>query len=355
MYRAASIADSLNDLQSFVNDLIKTVEQTEEREHTCLSLNLFIVVIPVSQNDPNRTVQAFIDLVQRHEQSFYHFVHKVHSKGENLFNSLMRWIELFLTVTREGLGNPISLGFILPHTGRERRDILAEVDKVALYHYKLKLLYEAKLRRRFERVQANRSEADAEDQATQALVDGVVDEISVGGLIQVDDDLAAEDLYETDDSSSEFDSSSSEDHEEDSEESSNENLERTPRSLKSSVQTASRTATRSRPPDDRVPAPRKRSLSLKSFRSMTFSKSSEQLSPRKSVDDPPPVPPLPAYLTKPLPPSPSPRSSADHVTPPVANAKKPKLRKTVKAINPPELQHIPQLLPVFVEIVSHFS
>jgi len=32
VYRAASIADSLNDLQSFINDLIKTVEQVEERE-----------------------------------------------------------------------------------------------------------------------------------------------------------------------------------------------------------------------------------------------------------------------------------------------------------------------------------
>lgn len=35
VYRAASIADSLNDLQNFINDLIKTVEQVEER--TCLT------------------------------------------------------------------------------------------------------------------------------------------------------------------------------------------------------------------------------------------------------------------------------------------------------------------------------
>jgi hypothetical protein len=31
VYRAASIADSISDLQSFINDLIKTVEATEER------------------------------------------------------------------------------------------------------------------------------------------------------------------------------------------------------------------------------------------------------------------------------------------------------------------------------------
>jgi hypothetical protein len=31
VYRAASIADSIGDLQGFINDLIKTVEATEER------------------------------------------------------------------------------------------------------------------------------------------------------------------------------------------------------------------------------------------------------------------------------------------------------------------------------------
>ena len=36
VYRAASIADSLGDLQNFLNDLIRTVEQTEE----CTSLVL---------------------------------------------------------------------------------------------------------------------------------------------------------------------------------------------------------------------------------------------------------------------------------------------------------------------------
>ena len=30
VYKAASIADSLNDLQNFMNDLIRTVEQGEE-------------------------------------------------------------------------------------------------------------------------------------------------------------------------------------------------------------------------------------------------------------------------------------------------------------------------------------
>lgn len=32
VYRAASITDSLSDLQNFINDLIRTVEQAEDRE-----------------------------------------------------------------------------------------------------------------------------------------------------------------------------------------------------------------------------------------------------------------------------------------------------------------------------------
>ena len=103
------------------------------------------------------TVQAFIDLIQRHEQSFYNFVHKVHSKGEGLFDSLIRWIELFLTLVREGMGPPISLEFLLPASEKDRADILSEVDAMATYHYKTKVVYEDKLRRRFGRAQAGRS------------------------------------------------------------------------------------------------------------------------------------------------------------------------------------------------------
>jgi Domain of unknown function in PX-proteins (DUF3818) len=193
----------------------------------------------VSTTDPARTVQTFISLIQRHEHAFYNFVHKVHSKGQGLFDSLMRWIELFLTVMREGLGSsphmpsgfdltmrtalgqPISLDFILPHAGtQERKDIMDEVDKVALYHYKLKVLYEDKLRKRFGRASdagggANDEasgfggtgvgkEADAEDEAARALVEGVIGEISFGELVKADAlDVAAEEDDEEGDSSDE--------------------------------------------------------------------------------------------------------------------------------------------------------
>ncbi|KAF9462670.1 hypothetical protein BDZ94DRAFT_1260957 [Collybia nuda] len=370
VYRAASIADSLNDLQNFINDLIRTVEQVEE----------------LSQVDPHRTVTAFIDLIQRHEQSFYHFVHKVHSKGENLFDSLMRWIELFLTVVREGLGTPLSLEFLLPHTGKERADILNEVDKVALYHYKLKVVYEDKIRRRFGRMQ---NSADAADEAAQVLVSGVVGEIDFGELVQGDaDDLAAEQTDEEseDEESSEYETSSEEDSDDESSgesgeesEGNNDEEERRESAGKPSHPTVVRSqTTRAFSPnptaDSTPPIPRQRSLSLRGSRSMNFSLNNISLTRRSH--DIPPVPSLPMSSKstnmgweKPLPPpppSPNGRSLDDRLplTPsklgheplkspqrnPPQHKSKPKPKKS-GALKPPELQHIPQLLPVFVEMM----
>ncbi|KAG9053666.1 hypothetical protein FS842_007511, partial [Serendipita sp. 407] len=165
VYKAANIAESLGDLQNFITDLIKTIESCEA----------------LSQEDPHQTVQIFINLVERHEQAFYSFVHKVQSKGEDLFDSLMHWIELFLTLTRDGFKQQVSLEFILPHTGEERKEIMKEIDDVALYYYKMKLFYEGKLRRRFGRAHA-KNDADADDAAAQELVEGVVKELSFGEL-----------------------------------------------------------------------------------------------------------------------------------------------------------------------------
>ncbi|KAF9453006.1 hypothetical protein P691DRAFT_659540 [Macrolepiota fuliginosa MF-IS2] len=407
VYRAASIADSLGDLQNFINDLIKTVEQVEE----------------MIQEDPHLTVQAFIDLIQRHEQSFYFFVHKVHSKGEGLFNSLMQWIEMFLTVAREGLGDPLSLEFLLPHTGKERIDILEEVDKVATHHYKLKVLYEDKLRRRFGNAQGQR-DADAEDEATQTLVNGVLGEIDFGELAEGDaEDLAAEGTEESSDeySDEEYltgeDTSSNEGNSSDTEESTGgsrspsdpahpePHLPARPQShlgirSTSTVTTSSSGAQRnpaavasttSVAPKPHLPR-RKRSLSLVRMKSLT------SLGTRKQNDESvPPVPPLPKtpQTAAPIvstpssyPPPPNPPKSVvskvrkDLPSPPsrpstrtnqassgsarpqgragpspsqTGNKADKKKKKKESLVRPPELVHIPQLLPVFVELVRVFT
>jgi Domain of unknown function in PX-proteins (DUF3818) len=320
----------------------------------------------VSQEDPHRTVQTFINLIQRHEQAFYTFVHNVHSKGEGLFDSLMRWIERFLTVIREGLGDPINLECLLPHTGQEREDILREVDAVALYHYKLKVLYEDKIRRRFGRLQ-DQTNADAEDEATQHLVQGVTDEINFGELVKSDAlDFAAEESDESEnESSGETDSSYSD--EEDGEDDTSEEAVVQPKPLlRSRTVEESRVLpvglTESKSPTNGE-APRPASFSLKLSRSLT---SLRQRARRNQ--DVPPVPPLPDGVSSgtprvaandPLPSKPPSRPFADQKLPPPlpprnfeqTSTSKGKGKKT-QALKPPELQHIPKLLPIFTELVS---
>ncbi|KAA1466392.1 hypothetical protein DENSPDRAFT_831210 [Dentipellis sp. KUC8613] len=361
VYRAASIADSLSDFQNFINDLIRTVESVEE----------------LSQEDPHRTVQVFIDLIQRHEQSFYHFVHKVHSKGESLFNSLMRWIELFLTVIREGLGESISLEFLLPHKGEERKSILDEIDAVALYHYKLKIAYESKIRRRFASSQA--SDAAADEEATLALVQGVVHDFSINDIMKGDaEDLAAEDSDDTYGSSSEYEYVTDDSSDSSTEESSdrrsiapsrsNSKLPEPPHTALPVVRPppSPTSSTTSRTPSQRSTRPRLLSLPLRRTRSMSVTSNG---GPSRSSGPVPPVPPLPKDIPmsarfKPLPPSPAPapsprrlssdrkqkRYSAQDLSSRMS-PKSPKQKKTTDMLQPPDLKHTPNLLPVFLEML----
>jgi hypothetical protein len=207
VYKAASIADSLGDLQNFMNDMIRTIEQVDESE-SGRRLWSRIADLSASQQDPSRTVQTFIDLVQRHEQAFYTFVHNVHSKGSGLFDSLMAWIELFLSYARDGLPQPVDLEFLLPDSGPQRQAIMAEVDAVAQYHYRLKVAHEEKIRRRFEKgppgdldVVTGIEESD-EAEILDTVMSGLrIDDTAVD---MIDDDSSSDD--EDDDEDEEVDS-----------------------------------------------------------------------------------------------------------------------------------------------------
>ncbi|KAG1783308.1 hypothetical protein EV702DRAFT_1191738 [Suillus placidus] len=338
VYRAANIGNSVSDLQNFITDLIRVVEATEE----------------MSEEDPQATVQTFIDLVGRHEQAFYSFVHKVHANGKGLFESLMRWIEIFLTVVREGLGSPVSLEWLLPHGGQERTNMMNEIDEVARYHYKLKIAHEEKLRRRFTRAQGH-DDADAEDEATQALVHDVVGEINFGELVQSDAlDLAAEETDdESDESSSEYETNSSGSYE-DAE--SEESEEEGPTLTRSRVQTARPSPHISPPQRPLMPPPiqqpppstRQRSISLRSTKSANFSHQS-------NWKDVPPVPPLPPSLRRadkplPLPPPALTARSAENLQRAPDHLPR-KSKGSTNTLKPPDLVYIPRLLPLFVEVM----
>jgi len=324
VYKAASIADSLGDFQNFVNDLIRTVEQGEE----------------VSQEDPSHTVQLFIDLVSRHEQAFYSFVHKVHSKGEGLFDSLMKWIELFLTFIREGVAGGqerISLEFILPHKGKEREKILKEVDKVALYHYKLKVAYEAKVRKRFQRQTGATME---EEQAAQELVDNVIGELQFGQLIKGDaEDLFAEEEEEDDDDDDSLDDEESSEEYSDDEEIENESEEDSGTVSSDSSNPSSRRSSLKIDPSHPIG-----SSSSGDDGKPPLLKANSQRAESFDVDKPLPPPPQSVH-----------RGDADPRLDHGSAFKLRTRRKTDQSVvEPPELRYIPKLLPIFVEMISQF-
>lgn len=337
VYKAASIADSLSDLQNFINDLIATVEQVDE----------------LGDENPARTVETFIDLVQRHEQPFYHFVHKVHSKGEGLFDSLTHWVELFLTLMREGLGQDISLEYILPHAESERVAIFKEVDAVALYHYKLKVSHEEKVRRRFDGRVKNDVDA-AEEEAAQDLVDGVIGDLSLGELMQGDID-------ELSDSSEDYTSSEEESSSDDN-------------STLSSHRTKSSTATKHAPNGHphhhhHPPANRKKSLpSLPSHDgpppppppkddvpsprpSMTLTHSSGSGSAQRSASVPRRQKTIEALHLKSSSGSSGKKGHGTPATPATPRTPKTPRRKGILAPKEPELEVVPGLLPLFLELV----
>lgn len=369
----------------------------------------------VSQRDPGSTVQAFINLVQRHEQAAYSFVHNVHAKGEDLFGSLLQWIQLFIDTIREGVNSePLSLDFLLPQSSTERKLLLEEVDKVTKYHYQLKLMYEDKIRKRFNRADIDSAlggGADADDEAAQLLVTGLVGDVGFGELVRSDvNDVAAEESDDSEDyTSSEYESAtegsltSDSETEESSEDepTPSSNLKVSPRVPVSSglsprharpqqqVRTSNMDSIRdqSSSPNTEGSSRKRGGLSLK--RSLGFLKSSSS----PSQASPPPVPPVPTMVPpitsqhppprlpalpslpaetlslpvdKDLPPPPSspsgegssqppPPSSSISTPPPAPAPKKTRKRKHAKAPKQPELEHIPKLVPVFVEMVRELD
>lgn len=87
VYKSANVYSSVTDFASFAEDTIKVVDAAQRQDFSA---------------DPNQTVQAFIDLCERHQDDFYKFVHEVHIHDNGLFDQLMGWLEGILEFLRHG-------------------------------------------------------------------------------------------------------------------------------------------------------------------------------------------------------------------------------------------------------------
>ncbi|KHN96327.1 PX domain protein [Metarhizium album ARSEF 1941] len=113
VYKSANVYNSVTDFAVFVDDMIQVRPTDPVRAillQNCLANKANDQVVDKCREqdasaDPNQTVQAFIDLCQRHEHNFYKFVHEVHTHDNGLFTQLMGWIEGILEFLRHGPKN----------------------------------------------------------------------------------------------------------------------------------------------------------------------------------------------------------------------------------------------------------
>jgi len=257
-----------------------------------------------------------------------------------------------LTFLREGLGQSISLEYILPHSGEERKKIIGEIDAVALYHYKQKISYEEKLQRRFGK---DGESLNIDDQMASELLKGTAD---FGEVIQ-------EEAGEIGGYSSEFDSSEeeSDSSETEYETGSEDGNEKPPPPLPIAKQpnlrpTRSMTFPQPAPVERRnselPPLPLGAQQNIEHYRQNSQGSSS---SLRVVANTPNPSNPImrsktaasshhvPSRLAR------RPSDSALHAKPPPPPKPTPKSRsKRTNGPEYPQLTAIPQLLPLFVEI-----
>ncbi|KAL5042644.1 hypothetical protein BDW71DRAFT_200404 [Aspergillus fruticulosus] len=124
VYKSANVYNSITDFAKFADDAISVIEKCQRQDISA---------------DPNQTVQAFIDLCERHQSNLYKFIHEVHLHDNGLFGSLMAWIEDILHFLRNGpKGGKLDMNALFSGAkdmGQIDQDLAREeIDKLIKWH-----------------------------------------------------------------------------------------------------------------------------------------------------------------------------------------------------------------------------
>lgn len=158
VYKSANVYNSVTDFAHFIDDLI-LVRLAKISHRSCLRAQTdFMQVVEKCREqdasaDPNQTVQAFIDLCQRHEHHFYSFVHQVHTHDNGLFTQLMGWIEGILEFLRHGPKNgSLDINALFEGAASsglvDRDKAIAEIDKLIAWQEARKKWHHDKTRQK---------------------------------------------------------------------------------------------------------------------------------------------------------------------------------------------------------------
>ncbi|KAG2236713.1 hypothetical protein BDF21DRAFT_374185 [Thamnidium elegans] len=145
VYKAADIGTTIRHVSTFLDDLIQVIKQDKEGYNV------------------SDTIQLFIDLVERHEQHFYDFVHNVHSQeASKVFDELIQYVDKLFTFFAHGIPGKIDMNYCIERAGYESSTDLKlledEINSICDYRYRQKMYHFERTRRKLMVQQQQRDE-----------------------------------------------------------------------------------------------------------------------------------------------------------------------------------------------------
>jgi len=201
VYKSANVYNSITDFARFADDTIAVVEKCRRQDVAA---------------DPNQTVQAFIDLCERHEDDLFKFIHEVYLHDGGLFVQLMEWIEDCLNFLRKGPRSKVKLDMNALFAGAVEmklidKDIaIAEINSLIHWQEARKRWHAQKTRLKMAAVTPNSGSGPTSTDAAPTATSNMSKHFSAG-----DFGLDASDLHEFDDDDEDDDSTEDEDEDAD--------------------------------------------------------------------------------------------------------------------------------------------
>lgn len=110
---------------------------------------IFSTALPIT--DVRNTVQPFIQLIERHENNFYRFVHSVHSQDtSHLFDDLLAYIDKLFSMMSSGLPGKVDMAKLVQENLNEQQyvQLKEEINKLCNYHLQRKIRHLQRTRRK---------------------------------------------------------------------------------------------------------------------------------------------------------------------------------------------------------------
>lgn len=183
VYKAANLGESIQHLAAFIDDLIALLDSLDAE---------------------NNTAQPFVELVQRHEQQFYTFVHNVHANDtSHLFDELLQYMDKVFSLFAHGSNTAerIDLAQVTVAAGVDspEKQVLLKKDIEALcaYHWRRKTQHMKRRRQKLVLGGAGEAADAVEKEALDFLPNGSEMMGLVNDLAEMEDDDDTSDMEET--------------------------------------------------------------------------------------------------------------------------------------------------------------